>query len=190
MSSPNATDTEDAKQIYLGDLVYPLEGRLVELVRFVEKGRVPTMIPHVEFDVLEVAVHELVQLITKDVLVHSSLKNQELEFIFGGEQGALILPTRQSEQADLRVLSRDASDPGVLGELRHIIGICDARFDESLGGLAPRVEVVGEETRDELDDPGVGHFSVHAHPGKSSRDYGAGDGIRAVVTQNVSGDDS
>ena len=87
------------------------------------------------------------------------------------------------------MLSRDASHPGVFGELGHVVGVCDTGLDESLGGLAPLIKIVRKETGDEFDNPGVGNFSVHAPPGESSRDHDTGDGVRAVVTQNVSGDD-
>ena len=70
---------------YLSDLVDPLKGRLVEFFWFVEEGGMSTMSPRVEFDVLEVAVHELVQFVTKDVLVHGAVKDQERKGIFDGE---------------------------------------------------------------------------------------------------------
>lgn len=124
------------------------------------------------------------------MFVHRSLKDEERKFIFDGEQSALILPTRQGEKADAGVLSRDASDPGVLGELGHIVRICDARLDEILSGLTPSLEVVCEQARDEVDNPGVGDLSVHASPREPSGDYDAGDGIRPVVTQNIGGYDS
>jgi len=178
------------KETHLCELVDPLKGRPIELFRFVEEGRVSTVIPHVELDVLEVTVHELLQFVTKNVLVHGPVKDQERKLILDGEQSTLVLSTRQGKKADLGVLSRDASNPGVLGELRHFVGICDARLDESLGNLAPRVEVVCEQTRDELDNPRVGDLSVHAPPGESSREDDAGYSIRAVVTENVSGNNS
>ena len=148
------------------------------------------MIPHVKFDVLEVAAHKLLQFITNNVFVHSSLKDKERELVLYGEQSTLVLSARQSEKADLGVLSRDASHPGVLCELGHVVGACDARLDESFGGLTPRVEVVCEQTGDELDNPGVGDLPMHAPPGKSPREYDARYSIGTVVAQNISGDDS
>jgi hypothetical protein len=124
------------------------------------------------------------------VLIHRSLKDEERKGVFDGEQRALVLSARESEKADLGVLSRGASDPGVLGELGHLVWMCDARLDEDLGGLAPRPEVVCEQAGDEVDDPGVGDLSVHASPRETSGDYDARDGIRPVVTQNVGGYDS
>ena len=175
---------------HLGELVDPRKGRPIEFFRFVEEGRVSTVIPHVKLDVLEITVHKLLQFVTKNVLVHGPLKDQERKLILDGEQSTLVLSTRQGKKANLGVLSRDASHPGILGELRHFVGICDARLDESLGNLAPWVKVVCEQTRDELDNPRVGDLSVHAPPRESSREYDAGDSIRAVVTENVSGDNS
>lgn len=87
------------------------------------------------------------------------------------------------------MLSRDASYPSVLGQLRHLIGMRDTRFDESFGGFTPRVEVVRKETGNELDDPGISDLSVHAPPREPSRNDDTGDGIGAMVTQNISGDD-
>ena len=89
----------------LGGLVDPFEDRLVEFFRSIEEGSVSTTIPHVKFEVLEVAAHKLLQFVTKNVFVHSSLKDKEGELVLHGEQSTLVLSTRQSEKADLRVLS-------------------------------------------------------------------------------------
>lgn len=188
MSVPNATGPRNEGLAYLSGLADPLEGRLIEFFRSVEEGSVSTTVPHVKFNVLEVTVHELLQFIAENVLVHCPVEDEERKLILHGEQSALVLSARQSEKADLGVLCRDASHPGILGELGHVLWICDARLDEILGGLTPRVEVVCEQTRDELDNPGVGDLSVHAPPGEPPCDNDAGDSVRTVVAQNVGRD--
>lgn len=177
------------RNCHLGDLVNPLKRRLVEFFWPIEEGSVTATFPHVELYVLEMMVHEFLQFIAENVLVHGSLKDEERKFVLDGEKGTFVLSARESEETDLRVLSRDASHPSVLGQLRHLVGICDARLDESFSSLTPLAKVVCEKARDELDNPGVCDFAVHAPPRESSRNNDAGDSVRAMVTQNISGDD-
>jgi hypothetical protein len=123
------------------------------------------------------------------MLVHGSLQDEERKLVLDGEKSTFVLSSRQSKKADLRMLSRDPSDPSVLGQLRHLVWVCDARLDEFFGGLAPLVKAVREQARDEGDDPGVGHLSVHAPPGEPPSDDDTRDGIRTMVTQNICGND-
>ena len=64
-----------------------------------------TIIPDVELDVLKVVAHKLVQFVPENVLVHLPVKNEESKLVFHSEQSALVLSARQSEKADLGVLS-------------------------------------------------------------------------------------
>lgn len=174
---------------HLGNLVNPFKGRLVEFLGFVEEGGMSAMIPHVELYRIEVTEHEFLQFITENVLVHGSLKDEERKLVLDGEKRSFVLPSRESEEADLGVLPRDTSHPSVFGQLRHLVGVCDARLDELFGGLAPLVKVIREETRDEFDNPGIGDLAVHAPPGEPSSDDDTGDSVKAVITQNISGND-
>jgi len=173
----------------LCDLVHPFKGRRVKFLWLVEEGGVSAMIPHVEFHVLEVTVHEFLQFVAENVLVHGPMKDEERKLVLDGEKRGFVLSSREGKQSDSRVLPRGTSHPCVLGQLRHLFGVCDARLDELFDTLAPLVKVVGEEPRDELNDPGVGDFSVHAPPGEPSSDDDTGDSIRAMVTQDISGND-
>jgi hypothetical protein len=172
-----------------GNVFNPLESRLVEFFRFVEERCVSTMIPHVEFYIFEVTMHEFLQVFTKDMLVHSSMQDEERKFVLDREKGALVLSAGQSEQADLGVLSGNASHPSVLGQLRHLVGIRNTRLDKIFGNPSPLAEVVRKEAGDELNNPRIGDFSVHAPPWESPCNNDTGDGIKALVAQNISGYD-
>lgn len=175
------------RERHLGDFLDPFEGHFVEFLRSVEERGMSAAFPHVELHVLEVTEHEFLQLITENMLVQRSLQDEERKFVLDGEKRTFVLSSRESEKADLRVLPRGASDPSVLGQLRHLVWVCDARLDERFRGLTPLLEVVREQARDEVDNPGVGDLSVHAPPREPSGDDDAGDSVRAVVTQNICG---
>ena len=146
----------------------------------------PSVVPEPKHEVAEVGVHEVPQLASVDMVVHSTVQNEVWEGLAGGHQSSFILGMREGPIPDIRILTGNGAHPAVLDSLIQLITKSHARLGKFLRGRSEISERWVQESRDKVEDPLGGDERLHAAIRKRTHQDNTPDEVHTVVGSDVS----
>ena len=117
------------------------------------------VVPKPKGEIAKVLLHERLDFVTVDKLVHVAVENEVGDGLTGLHQGGLILVVAGRPVTDWWILVSNGTHPGVLGGQVKLIPERNARLNEGLGSRAEVVEVVANQGGNKAQDPRRGDFS-------------------------------
>lgn len=167
-----------------------IDNERVGLVGGIKEGSMADVVPDVEVEVAKVGIHEGLELLAVDVMVHGAMENEVGKGLLILQQGSLVLGVINRPSTDIWVLPGNGTHPRVLDTLVEFIPIGNTRLGKRLSGGAESVERIEEQARDEAQNPWSSDIGQHIAVGEGAHEDNTANDIGTVVRSDISGSDA
>ena len=143
------------------------------------------VVPKPKGEIAKVLLHEYLELVPIDMLVHVAVENEVGHGLTGLHQGGLILVVADRPVTDWWILVGNSTHPGVLGGQVELIPERNARLSEGLGSRTEGVEVIADQGGNKAQDPRRGDVSEHVAVWEGSHEDNTPKYIGAIIRCDV-----